>query len=233
MYNTDMPSRAELPSTGRLLRSTALAALIAGGLLVTTVLPAEYGIDPTGIGRALGLTPMGEIKVSLAAEARVEEQAAADTTPTPPVTVAAAVREQETLIPASAPVPVIAVEPAATPDTPSKPEPVAGRQDTMTVTLKPGQGAEIKLAMNKDSRVRYEWTSAGGPVNFDTHGDPYNAPKNFYHGYGKGRNQPGDKGELIAAFDGKHGWFWRNRSGGDVTVTLKTEGDYAKIERVL
>jgi hypothetical protein len=38
---------------------------------------------------------------------------------------------------------------------------------------------------------------------------------------------------LVAAFDGKHGWFWRNRTGSEVTVTLKTEGDYAKIERVL
>ncbi|WP_341650143.1 hypothetical protein [Thauera humireducens] len=75
MYNTDLPKRADLPTTGKLLRSTALAALIAGGLLVTTVLPAEYGIDPTGIGRALGLTPMGEIKMSLAAEARAEERA--------------------------------------------------------------------------------------------------------------------------------------------------------------
>ena len=39
--------------------------LIAAGLLITTVLPAEYGIDPTGVGRALGLARMGEIKVSL------------------------------------------------------------------------------------------------------------------------------------------------------------------------
>ena len=29
--------------------------IIAGVLLVTIVLPAEYGLDPTGIGRALGL----------------------------------------------------------------------------------------------------------------------------------------------------------------------------------
>ena len=30
-----------------------------------------------------------------------------------------------------------------------------------------------------------------------------------------------------------HGWFWRNRSNADVTVTLKTNGDYASIKRVL
>ena len=35
-------------------------------LLVTMVLPAEYGIDPTGVGRVLGLTEMGEIKQQLA-----------------------------------------------------------------------------------------------------------------------------------------------------------------------
>ncbi|APR02941.1 transmembrane anchor protein [Thauera chlorobenzoica] len=224
MYNTDLPKRADLPSTGNLLRSTALAALIAGGLLVTTVLPAEYGIDPTGIGRALGLTPMGEIKMSLAAEARAEERVATETAPSQPVAVAPAARAEA----APAPVAVAAPTPTAV-----APEPAAGRKDTVTVTLKPGQGAEVKLTMNKDSRVRYEWASAGGPVNFDTHGDPYDAPKNFYHGYGKGRNELGNQGDLVAAFDGKHGWFWRNRSGFDVTVTLKIQGDYTKIERVL
>ena len=56
MYNTDLPNRAELPSSRQLLRSTAIALVAAGALLITTVLPAEYGIDPTGMGRALGLT---------------------------------------------------------------------------------------------------------------------------------------------------------------------------------
>jgi len=38
-----------------LLRATVLAAIIASALLVAIVLPAEYGLDPTGIGRATGL----------------------------------------------------------------------------------------------------------------------------------------------------------------------------------
>lgn len=59
MYNTDLPTRAELPSTGKLLRSTAIAALVSVALLITTVLPAEYGIDPTGIGRSRGVDPDG------------------------------------------------------------------------------------------------------------------------------------------------------------------------------
>ena len=69
MYNTDTPARAELPSSKQLVRSTILTAISAVVLLVAVVLPAEYGIDPTGIGRVLRMTEMGEIKQQLAAEA--------------------------------------------------------------------------------------------------------------------------------------------------------------------
>ncbi|HAJ46715.1 MAG TPA: transmembrane anchor protein, partial [Alphaproteobacteria bacterium] len=50
MYNTDMPTRAELPTTPQLLRSTAIAIATAAVILVTVVLPSEYAIDPTGVG---------------------------------------------------------------------------------------------------------------------------------------------------------------------------------------
>jgi hypothetical protein len=66
----------ELPSSRRLVRSTLVAASVATLLLVTVVLPAEYGVDPTGVGRVLGLTQMGEIKAALAKEAAAD--AAAD-----------------------------------------------------------------------------------------------------------------------------------------------------------
>ncbi len=72
---TSRPS-PELPSSRALVRSTLIALAVAGALLLTAVLPAEYGIDPTGAGRVLGLTQMGEIKVRLAREAA--EDAAAD-----------------------------------------------------------------------------------------------------------------------------------------------------------
>ena len=219
MYNTDLPTRAELPSTGKLLRSTAIAMLIAGGLLVTTILPAEYGIDPIGVGRALGLTQMGEIKKSLISNAN-----AGETAPSAGARTAKAAVEAPAVVGTS----TVASQPSAAAKA-IAPAP----QHTTTVTLKNGQAAEIKLAMRKDASVRYEWSTAGVPVNYDTHGDPVGAPKDFYHGYGKGRNKTGDSGTLQAAFDGKHGWYWRNRSGAEVTITLKTSGDYEKIERVL
>src|SRR3990167_20175 len=81
MYNTDLPTRAELPSAQKLFRSTLSAVVVAGVLLVTIVLPSEYAIDPTGVGSALGLTKMGEIKTQLAAEAEQEPADSASEAP--------------------------------------------------------------------------------------------------------------------------------------------------------
>lgn len=75
MYNTDLPTRAELPSAMKLMQSTITAAIVALTLLITIVMPSEYGIDPTGVGRLLGLKQMGEIKTQLAEEAATDKQA--------------------------------------------------------------------------------------------------------------------------------------------------------------
>lgn len=231
MYNTDLPTRAELPTSRQLLRSTLIAAAVAGLLLVGVVMPAEYGRDPLGTGRLLGLTQMGEIKVALAQEAAADQvapTAASEAAPTP--------------VPAPAPSPAPtgpavaqATPPAPAPATPATPQPATGKvaQDVTTVTLQPGQAAEVKLAMRKDAEVRFEWIARGGPVNYDNHGDPVHKPKGFYHGYGKGRGVERDAGVLKAAFDGTHGFFWRNRGQGPVTIELRTQGDYTAIKRVL
>jgi hypothetical protein len=232
MYNTDLPNRAELPSTRQLIRSTVIALVAASALLTTTVLPSEYGIDPTGVGRMLGLTQMGEIKVLLAAEAAADVKAA----PTPaaagqtaPTVAAPRVAPDAANVVAAAP-----TTPSAAPMSPAPAPAAAGSQrHEMTITLRPGQAAEVKLDMRKGAQVTYVWQTSGGQVNFDTHGDPPNPPKDFYHGYGKGRAAVGDKGTLEAAFDGKHGRFWRNRGAADVSVKLNTAGQYTAIKRVL
>ena len=206
MFNTPLPTVNELPSTRKLVRSTVIALLTAIGLLVTVVMPSEYAVDPTGVGRALGLTQMGELKIILA------QEALADAAP------------PQAIAPAPAPAPQIAqIQPAALPATqPAAATAPALKTNQMTVTLKPGEGTEIKLEVLKDKAVSYEWTAAGGPVNYDTHGEPYNGEKGYFHSYNKGKQVKSDKGEFTAIFDGTHGWFWRNRSTNDVTITLKT-----------
>lgn len=60
---------------GNPLKATVMAALAAAAILVAIVLPAEYGIDWTGVGKLTGLTAMGRDKVA-AAKAAESDMAA-------------------------------------------------------------------------------------------------------------------------------------------------------------
>ncbi|WP_024587405.1 hypothetical protein [Aliihoeflea sp. 2WW] len=245
MYNTDMPTRAELPTTAKLLRSTGIAIVTAGALLVAVVLPSEYGIDPTGIGSALNLTEMGEIKTQLAEEAAADAamDAAASANP-------AATSTSTTPAPAASGTPAPMVAPVAPPAPPAPPAPERQsslwgtigaliispaaaqeqRQDEMTITLAPGEGAEIKLTMVEGEIAAFAWAvSEGGAVNYDTHGD--GGGQNI--SYEKGRGVSSDEGQLEAAFAGRHGWFWRNRGDAPVSLTIRTSGTYTAIERLV
>jgi len=53
---TDQP----VPTKSELIRASAIALSVALVALVTTILPAEYGVDPLGTGRALGLDRLSE-----------------------------------------------------------------------------------------------------------------------------------------------------------------------------
>lgn len=212
------------PATGyqssNLIRSTLIAATVAVVLLVTVVLPAEYGVDPTRIGSLLGLTKMGEIKVSLAREAAI-----ADSTE-------AALRSGasgQVASQAAVPTPGASglARPSSSPATASSNSP--GNSHVIEIVLRPAEGKEIKLVMRKDARVSYSWQTDRGVVNYDTHAD---APGISYHGYAKGSGKPSDEGVLVAAFDGAHGWFWRNRGNDVVTLTLRTSGDYQELKRM-
>lgn len=55
---SEAPVSSITASKRELARGSAIALAIASVLLTIAVLPAEYGIDPTGIGRLLGLTAL-------------------------------------------------------------------------------------------------------------------------------------------------------------------------------
>jgi hypothetical protein len=98
------------------------------------------------------------------------------------------------------------------------------------VTLKPNEGIEYKLIMVRGAVAQYAWKTDGGNVNYDLHGSPKGGGKET--SYKKGRDVAADSGTLTAAYDGSHGWFWRNRGTKDVTITLKTTGAYSEIKRM-
>ncbi|WP_151788647.1 transmembrane anchor protein [Acinetobacter ursingii] len=211
MYNAEIPKDIELPSSKKLIKSTAIAAVSAVIVLVTCVMPAEYAIDPTGMGKVLGLTKMGEIKQSLTEESENGINAAQAVNSVEQISVETST--QTTTDNAQMIMPAI-------------------NKESISIELKPGQATEVKLTMPQSASVNFDWKAVGGGLNYDTHGDPVNAPKGFYHGYGKGKNETTQQGVLKAAFDGKHGWFWRNRTENPVTVTLLVEGQFSEMKKV-
>jgi hypothetical protein len=151
----------------------ALAAAIV--ILFVAVLPAEYGIDPLGTGRALGLTAL----------------AGTDVAPPPAAT---------------APLSTL-------------------RQDTYTVELRPFEGVEYKYRLEQGAALVYAW-EATAPVGFEFHGEPDGAPAKYFDSYSKGEAAEGHGG-FVAAKAGIHGWFWENKTGARVTVTLRSSGFYS------
>ena len=182
MYNANKPDPDELPSSAQLIRSTIIAFVAAIVILVTIVLPAEYGIDPTGIGRTIGLAEMGEIKSELAREAEEDRKLPGH-------------GDQSGLLDGLFAL-VIGTAHAE-----------KAWRDEVIFTLAPGDSTEIKLVMDRGNKAEYEWVAEGGRINFDlhAHGDGTSVD------YEKGRGETMGSGSFEAPFAGDHGWFWRNR----------------------
>lgn len=195
-------SQDGLPSGKSLIKAIFVAAVIAAALLVTAILPAEYGIDPTGLGKSMGLTVLSEAK---AGEAQPVVEVATDKT---------------------APVMELGVASLS----PVSESSLSLRTDQMSLTLQPRTGAEIKALMKQGENLVFEWKVEGGAVSFDMHGERLNAVDEFTS-YWLGRDQSNASGTFEAPFEGTHGWYWQNNGNEPVTIHLTTSGHYDDIYR--
>lgn len=107
----------------------------------------------------------------------------------------------------------------------------AFRSDELTLTLQPGEGAEIKATMNGGETYVFSWVATGGAVDFDMHGQRLDGGGEEAS-YWKDEAVRNGHGTFRAPFAGKHGWFWQNTTWEPVTIVLKTSGFYSTIERV-
>ncbi|HBS41330.1 MAG TPA: hypothetical protein DEA26_01525 [Oceanospirillales bacterium] len=156
--------------------ATAAAFVIGLVTLVLVIMPAEYNIDPTGLGFALGLTALSPEKL-----AEVEAEAAKAST--------------------------------------------ASMDGMATVVLPAASGKEFKLEMTTGEQVDFEWITDGDAVYVDMHGEPFDDPTGYFKSYAV--TTTGEmKGSFTAAFDGTHGWYFRNDSGSEITIQLFFEGQY-------
>jgi hypothetical protein len=192
------------PPSGRsIARSIALAAVVAAILLVTIVLPAEYGIDPTGVGSALGLDALRS------APTRTIEVR-------DPLAGNEAIREIE--IPdAGQPVPL------PNPDI-HQPQEGPPETRTLTVTIPPEEETEIKTVLRPNKVIVYSWTVKEGNVYCDFHGHDPVAGNDFWVRYQEDQEANSAHGSLVAPFAGEHGWYWLNFNDFPVTITLTVTG---------
>ena len=201
-----MHNSHHLPSLTQLTKATGISLIIAAAILVAAVLPAEFGIDPTGIGKTLGFTKM-----------------------TAPVTATAPVIAPVAPV-ATIPDPVVAATVAQAQTVTVTKSAVPFRSDEISLTIQPTEGVEVKATMRKGEQFVFNWEVEGGKVNFDMHGEPPNAGNKFTS-YWKDKEQASAQGTFVAPFDGTHGWFWRNRGDKPVTVKVKVSGFYEKLSK--
>lgn len=147
MFNVKQPTEKDLPTSAQLLKSTIIAIIMIVILFVMVILPAEYGTDPTGVGKLLGLKEMGDIKMSLLEESQNES-----------------LQESEPFS-----IDTDSVEAEKISDTIN--------EDVVEITIEPGKAIEIKLEMKIGDVVQYEWRTIKGGLNYNLHGDGYKGSK--------------------------------------------------------
>lgn len=209
MSQTQSPFENTPPSGRKLLISTLLAIVLAAVVLVVIVLPAEYGIDPTGLGKAMGLTAMSE---SDTRTIRIVDNIGGNE------------RVQDVKVPAAG-------EPAPLPN-PNihQAETQAPQTETIEIVIPPFKETELKVAMQANKVVVYSWKSDKGPVYVDYHGhDPAAADKQFFVRYEEKQSTMGGNGSLVAPFAGEHGWYLMNINDFPITVSITVTGYYDKL----
>ena len=247
---------------GGLIRSTLMAGVAALAILTFLWLPAEYGIDPTGVGGLMGLTEMGAIKQQLAGEAAAQDAAAvsplavSDVAAIPGDVVARLDRIDAQLAQIAA---VIGADIVPAPPTPEVmvpeapapvPEPEAVAEPAPAVAEPAEPPAPVTTPVWRDELVftlapaeakEIKLLMAAGDVAtfaWVADGGGVNYTQHGDDGganevrFEDGRASAGQEGTMTAPFAGKHGWFWRNRGDAPVTVTLRVGGDYAEMVEV-
>jgi len=201
----------------QLLKSVLWAFVIGAIVLVTAVLPAEYGIDPLGTGKLFGFSKlyMGDTPK--------------DSTDNASITLDTDV---ELLKLKKLGSPPSVTKPIESNDPPPS-EQFGQRSDTIRVLVAAGKGIEYKFEVLKHGSVKYDWnTSANNIVYIDFHGEVYqeHPPEEvFYESYALAYSN-NMAGTFTAPFKGKHGWYFRNKNDTDVTVTIHLQGQYELLE---
>lgn len=204
-----------LLETKKIVKATIIALVIGIILLVTAVLPAEYGIDPTGAGKMLGFSKLHQ---------SVENS---NLTSTGEMVGQPSHKVLKLEDGGSGPK-VVKPEEA---NNPAPEKQFEEREDAIQVSLPAGKGIEYKINMLKHGKVKYEWLTDKGTVFFDFHGEVKQAkPSNnvYFESYTVAYSN-NMIGNFLSPFEGKHGWYFKNNSETDIIISVRLKGQYKLI----
>ncbi len=210
---TERDNSAATTSGGGLLKSVLIALIAAVVVAVLFILPAEYGVDPTGIGSKLGLLDL----------AATEDQSG-DVEP----------RMVTGAFP-DIPTDFDYYEPEVFGDPFSRIHDSDFRSDTLTIELDVVEAVEYKAIMQQGDALVYSWRVNKGKVYTDYHADPAGSdayPEGYWVRYSEGELE-GSSGSLVAPFAGNHGWYWLNIEEEPITITLELRGFYESVDEVM
>ncbi len=213
--NERLQSNNVAPSGSTILKSAAVALVAAVLATVLFVMPAEFGIDPTGVGAKLGLLEL--------ADSAGDPEAAAPrmvvgSYPGLPDAEAFDFYDPEML-----------GEPYA------KTHDSAFKSETLVVDLDEFEQVEYKAVMQQGDALVFSWSVDDGIVYTDFHADPGEDapgyPDRYFIRYRESETATG-AGSIIAPFDGNHGWYWLNIEEHPIKITLKVAGYYERIDEL-
>lgn len=203
------PPRATPPSSRRIVIGAVVAAVVASAVAVFFVLPAQFGIDPTGFGRATGL-------VKLAAGGEGEEN----------IYLKRGQARTNVLfaLPASAAPDEATLRQTLTDKGIALPPDGAMRTDRFEIELMPYESIELKYDLAKGAPMIFAW-KASAPVYLDLHSHPFDGGTAMTESFVIDQ-MPAQTAVYVAPFNGIHGWYWQNRTLENVTLTLDTFGQF-------
>lgn len=199
-------------------KSLAKAALwtFVGAIVVAVVfvLPAEYGIDPTGLGERIGLTRLAEV----------------DSPPVSAVSRTVSGRFPEP------PAEFDFFDPEVLGDPFSRTIDHAFRSEKIEIPLEEFEQVEVKAVMKQGDALVYTWRLVEGQsVYSDFHADPHAVdlyPAEYWIRYHESESG-GASGSLVAPFDGNHGWYWLNIEENPVRIELEVHGYFDSLEEIM